>query len=75
MFWVAALVISAALLWLLSPVLLPFIAGMVLAYLLDPVTRRVERTGLGRVRLANTVSSQVRSRNTRCRLWIDSRTA
>ena len=49
MFWVAALVISAALLWLLSPVLLPFIAGMVLAYLLDPVTRRVERTGLGRV--------------------------
>ena len=51
MFWVAALVISAALLWLLSRVLLPFVAGMALAYLLDPVTRRVERTdwaGFGR---------------------------
>lgn len=47
-FWVAALIIFAALLWLLSPVLLPFIAGMVLAYLLDPLTRQVERTGLGR---------------------------
>ena len=40
--------VFAALLWLLSPVLLPFIAGMALAYLLDPLTRRVERTGLGR---------------------------
>jgi predicted PurR-regulated permease PerM len=47
-FWVAALLIFAALLWLLSPVLLPFIAGMALAYLLDPLTRRVERTRLGR---------------------------
>ena len=47
-FWVAALAIFAALLWLLSPVLMPFIAGMALAYLLDPLTRRVERTGLGR---------------------------
>ena len=28
--------------------LLPFVAGMALAYLLDPLTRRVERTGLGR---------------------------
>jgi predicted PurR-regulated permease PerM len=48
-FWVAALVIFSGLLWLLSPVLLPFIAGMALAYLLDPLTRQVERTGLGRV--------------------------
>jgi predicted PurR-regulated permease PerM len=47
-FWVAALLIFAALLWLLSPVLMPFIAGMALAYLLDPLTRHVERTGLGR---------------------------
>jgi predicted PurR-regulated permease PerM len=47
-FWVAALLIFAGLLWLLSPVLLPFVAGMALAYLLDPLTRRVERTGIGR---------------------------
>lgn len=49
MFWVATLAIFVALLWLLSPVLLPFIAGMVLAYLLDPLTRQVQRTGTGRV--------------------------
>jgi predicted PurR-regulated permease PerM len=47
-FWVAALAVFVALLWLLSPVLMPFIAGMALAYLLDPLTRRVERIGLGR---------------------------
>lgn len=48
MFWVAALLVFVALLWLLSPVLMPFIAGMALAYLLDPLTHRVERLGLGR---------------------------
>jgi predicted PurR-regulated permease PerM len=47
-FWIAALAVLVALLWLLSPVLLPFIAGMVLAYLLDPLTRRVQRLGIGR---------------------------
>jgi len=47
-FWIAALVLFGACLWLLSPVLMPFIAGMVLAYLLDPLTRQVERSGLGR---------------------------
>ena len=35
-------------LWLLSPVLLPFVAGMALAYLLDPLARRGERFGIGR---------------------------
>ena len=38
----------AALLWLLSPVLLPFIAGMALAYLLDPLARLGERFGMSR---------------------------
>src|SRR5689334_14937213 len=47
-FWVVALAIFAALLWLLSPVLLPFVAGMALAYLLDPVARRAEEFGVGR---------------------------
>jgi predicted PurR-regulated permease PerM len=39
----------AAFLWLLSDILLPFVAGMALAYLLDPLTRQVESTGIGRV--------------------------
>jgi len=47
-FWIVALAVFAGLLWLLSPVLLPFIAGMALAYLLDPLTRQLERTGVGR---------------------------
>ena len=43
-FWLAALALFGAVLWLLSPVLMPFIAGMALAYLLDPLTRQVERS-------------------------------
>lgn len=47
-FWVAALAVLVALLWLLSEILLPFVAGMVLAYLLDPIARRAERFGINR---------------------------
>jgi predicted PurR-regulated permease PerM len=47
-FWIVALAVFAALLWLLSPVLMPFVAGMALAYLLDPLTRQIERIGIGR---------------------------
>ena len=47
-FWVAALAVFIAVLWLLSDVLLPFVAGMALAYLLDPIARRGERLGIGR---------------------------
>ena len=48
MFWVAALAVFVATLWLLSEILLPFVAGMALAYLLDPIARRAERLGVGR---------------------------
>ena len=48
MFWIAALAVFVAVLWLLSDVLLPFVAGMALAYLLDPLARRAERLGIGR---------------------------
>jgi predicted PurR-regulated permease PerM len=34
---------------LLRDVLLPFVAGMVLAYLLDPVADRIERLGMNRL--------------------------
>ena len=47
-FWAAALAVFVAVVWLLSDVLLPFVAGMVLAYLLDPVARRAERLGISR---------------------------
>ncbi len=47
-FWIAALAIFVAFVWLLHDILLPFVAGMVLAYLLDPLASRVERLGMGR---------------------------
>ncbi|HLN08075.1 MAG TPA: AI-2E family transporter, partial [Xanthobacteraceae bacterium] len=48
-FWVAALVVAALAIWLLRGVLLPFVAGMALAYLLDPVANLLERLGLNRL--------------------------
>ena len=47
-FWVGALVVFVAALWLLSNIMLPFVAGMALAYLLDPIARRAERFGVPR---------------------------
>lgn len=48
-FWLVSLVVFIIVLWLLSPILLPFIAGLVLAYFLDPVADALERLGLNRV--------------------------
>jgi predicted PurR-regulated permease PerM len=48
-FWIAALVALIFSLWLLKGILLPFLAGMVLAYFLDPVADALERLGLPRV--------------------------
>ena len=48
-FWVIAFLILILVLWLLSPILLPFIAGLVLAYFLDPVADALERLGLPRL--------------------------
>src|SRR5262249_31661257 len=36
-------------LWLLHAILLPFAAGLVLAYLLNPIANRIERAGANRV--------------------------
>src|SRR4051812_7378119 len=48
-FWLIAVVIVAAFVFLFSDILLPFVAGMVLAYFLDPVADRLQRAGLSRV--------------------------
>ena len=49
MFWTAALIIFVLFLMTFSSILLPFIAGMALAYFLDPVADRLERLGLSRL--------------------------
>ncbi len=48
-FWLGALVVAIAVLIFLRGMLLPFVAGMILAYLLDPVADKLESWGLGRV--------------------------
>ncbi|HEX3939251.1 MAG TPA: AI-2E family transporter [Xanthobacteraceae bacterium] len=47
-FWIAALVVFVGLLWLLSPILLPFVLGLAIAYLLDPLNRRLTKYGMSR---------------------------
>lgn len=46
--WLVILALCLALIYLLSSVLLPFIAGMAAAYFLDPVANRLVRVGLSR---------------------------
>jgi predicted PurR-regulated permease PerM len=48
-FWLAVLVGFVILCWLLSGVLLPFVAGLALAYFLNPVTTRLEHLGVDRL--------------------------
>ncbi len=48
-FWLLALFAFILVLWLLQTILLPFIAGFVLAYFLDPVADRLEKLGLPRI--------------------------
>lgn len=48
-FWVLTLIVSVVVLWILREILLPFVAGMALAYLLDPVANRLERLGVNRM--------------------------
>ncbi|MGB6859751.1 MAG: AI-2E family transporter, partial [Pseudolabrys sp.] len=51
-FWLAALVLFVLGLWLLSEILLPFVAGLAIAYLLTPLTDRLERLGVNRLAAA-----------------------
>jgi len=51
-FWVAILIVVVLMLWLLSEILLPFVAGLAIAYLLTPLTDRIERLGVNRLAAA-----------------------
>lgn len=48
-FWGMGLLVFIAGLYVLKDILLPFVAGMALAYFLDPVADRLERWGMGRL--------------------------
>jgi predicted PurR-regulated permease PerM len=49
MFWFAAFVLLVFCLWVLGDILLPFVVGMALAYLFDPLANRLERYGMPRM--------------------------
>jgi predicted PurR-regulated permease PerM len=51
-FWLGALAVFILGLWLLSEILLPFVAGLAIAYLLTPLTDRLERLGVHRLAAA-----------------------
>ncbi|MGK9167047.1 AI-2E family transporter [Inquilinus limosus] len=53
-FWLIGFVVFCLLVWLLRGVLAPFVTGMIIAYLLDPVCDRLQRLGMVRW-LATTV--------------------
>ena len=48
-FWLLGVAIFLLSLWLLRSVLLPFVAGMAVAYLLDPLAERLQRWGMSRL--------------------------
>jgi predicted PurR-regulated permease PerM len=48
LFWLATAGVLILALWLLSGILLPFVAGMAIAYLLDPLAGRLQKIGVGR---------------------------
>lgn len=48
-FWLLAAAVFIAFLYVFSSILLPFLAGMILAYFLDPVADWFERLGLSRL--------------------------
>jgi len=49
LFWMAAFIIFIVFLWAFRSILLPFVAGMALAYFLDPVADWLGRRGLSRL--------------------------
>ena len=49
LFWLGAFVAFVIMLYVLREILLPFVAGLAIAYFLDPVADRLERAGLSRM--------------------------
>ncbi len=52
LFWLSALAAALLAVWLLGPVLFPFVLGAALAWLLDPAAAWLERRGMSRLRAA-----------------------
>src|SRR4051794_40476873 len=46
--WAGFTVVMILLIWLFRPILLPFVIGIALAYILNPAVTLVQRAGIGR---------------------------
>lgn len=55
-FWLVGLAVALALLYVLRGMLLPFVAGMAVAYFLDPLADRLERSGLSRLAATSVIT-------------------
>lgn len=49
LFWLIGFVVFMLVVWLLRSILLPFLAGLAVAYFLDPVADRMQRLGMPRL--------------------------
>ncbi len=58
-FWAGAVLVVFLFLYVLSDILLPFVLGLILAYLLNPLTTRLERLRIGRTGAALLVSGAI----------------
>ncbi len=56
-FWLIGLAVFLVLLYFLSSVLVPFVAAMAIAYLLDPLADRLEKTGLSRLAATSVITA------------------
>ncbi len=48
MIWAGLFLLTILFLWIFRPILLPFVVGMTIAYLLNPVVNWLQRVGIGR---------------------------
>lgn len=55
LFWLAALVLFVLFLFVFQSILLPFVAGMAIAYILDPLARWFQRRGFSRLMATLTI--------------------
>ncbi len=55
-FWAVGALVFLVLVWLLRGVLLPFVAGMAVAYFVDPMAGRLERLGLSRTAATSVIT-------------------
>ena len=52
LFWIAAFVVLVLCIWVLGDILLPFVVGIALAYLFNPIANRLQRHGMPRMAAA-----------------------